>query len=70
MVSTRHLPQNKRYTQTKSKWMEKDTVHANEKEKRNWGVNTYSVKIDFKTKATVRDKEEHYMAIQQEHITF
>ena len=61
-----------RYMQTKSKGMEKE-VHANEKEKKTGVSVLISNKIDFKTKAIVRDKEGHYMMIkgriQQQDIT-
>ena len=41
--------------------------------KKSWGCSTYIEKIDFKTKAIVRDKEGHYLmikgTIQKEDIT-
>ena len=44
-----------------------------EKKKKSWGSSTVSDKIDFKTKAIVRDKDEHYImikgTIQHEDIT-
>ena len=63
-LSTRDPPQNKRYTQTKSKWMEKD-ISCKWKWKKARVVIFISDKIDFKTKAIVRNKEGHYMWIQQ-----
>ena len=64
MLSTRDPPQNKRYTQTKSKWMEID-ISCKWKWKKARVVIFISDKIDFKTKAIVRNKEGHYMWIQQ-----
>ena len=58
-----------RYTQTKSKGLEKD-VSCKWKRKKTVLI---SDKTDFKTNAIVRDKEGHYMmmkgTIQQEDIT-
>ena len=60
MLSTGDSLQIKRYTQTKSKGMEKyisqKWEHLN---KKSWGSNTYPRQIDFKTKAITRDKEGH-----------
>ena len=45
-----------RYTQTKSKRMEKD-ISFKWNEKKSWGRLLISDKRDFKTKPTVRDRE-------------
>ena len=64
--------QNERYTQTKSKGMEKDTL-CKWKGKEAGVAILISDKIDFKTKVTVKDKEGLYIMIkkpiQQEDIT-
>ena len=61
----------KRYTQTKSKELEKYISCKWQGEKAGVSV-LISDKIDFKTKATVKDKEGHYImtkgTIQQEDI--
>ena len=71
MLPPRDPSQIKRYTQTESKGMEKDISCK-------WGKKPgvavpISNKIDFKPKATVTDKEGHYImikgTIQQEDIT-
>ena len=68
----RHPPQIERYTQTKSKEMEK-IFHANGKGKTAEIAVLISNKIDFKTKVIIRDKEGHYIIIkervQQQDIT-
>ena len=62
----------KRYTQTKSKGMEKDTS-LKQKGKIKLGQQYLHSTIDFKIKAIVRDKEGHYITIkgifQHEDIT-
>ena len=63
MLSTRDPPQNKRYTQTKSKGMEKDML-CKWKEKDSVSI-VISDKINFKTKATEKDREGHYIMIKQ-----
>ena len=72
MLSPRDPILIKRYTQTKSKGLEKD-ISCKWKRKTSGVVVLISYKIDFKTKATVRDKEGHYImikeTIQQEDIT-
>lgn len=56
----------------KCEGMKKD-ISCKWKEKENWSSNTYTDKIDFKTKAIVRDKEGHCIVVkganQQEDIT-
>ena len=72
MLPLRDPPQIERYTQTKSKGMEK-YISCKQKGEKSWDSSTYTDKIDFKTKAIVRDKERHYIMIkvkiQQENIT-
>ena len=72
MLPPRDPSQIKIYTQTKSKGMEK-IFHANERGKKAGLAVLISNKIDFKTKAIVKDKEGHYImikgTIQQEDIT-
>ena len=58
MLSRRHLPQNKRNTQTKIKGAGK-IFPANANEKIVGIAMLTSDKIDFKTKARVRDKQRH-----------
>ena len=72
MLPPKHPCQIKRYTQTKSKGLAKD-ISGKWKRKKKAGIAVLmSDKIDFKTKAIVRDKEEHYIMIkgtvQQEDI--
>ena len=72
MLPPRNPSHIERYTQTKSKGMEKD-ISCKWKLKKAVVAVLLSDKIDFKTKATVRDKERHYImikgTIQQEDIT-
>ena len=72
MLSVRDSPQNKRYTQIKSKGVEKD-ISGKWKGKKAGVAIFISNKIDFQTKAIIRDKEGHCImikgAIQQEAIT-
>ena len=72
MLSPRDLPQIETYIQTKSKDMEKDISCKWKGNKASKAI-LISDKIDFKTKAIVRDTEEHYIiikgTIQQEDIT-
>ena len=72
MLSTRDLPQNKRYTQVESEGMEK-IFQANEQEKNAGVAILISDKIDFKTKVIKRNKKGHYIIlkgiVQQEEIT-
>ena len=63
MLPPRDPSQIKRYTQTKSKGMEKD-ISCKWKLKKAVVAVLLSDKIDFKTKATVRDKERHYIMIK------
>ena len=71
IISTRDSPQKERYTQTKTKRMEKD-ISCKWKWKKAGVAILISDKIDFKTKAIIRDKEHYLMikwAIQPEAIT-
>ena len=72
MFPPRDPHQIERYTQTKSKGIKKGTSRKWKKKKAGVAV-LISDKIDFKAKAIVRDKEEHYIlrtgTIQQEDIT-
>ena len=72
MLLPRDPPQMKRYTQTKSKGMEKGTS-CKWKGKKAGVATLISKQKNFKTKAIVRDKEGHYImikrTIQQEDIT-
>ena len=63
MPSPRHPPQNKRYTQTKSKGMEKD-IPCKWKGKKAVVAILISDKIDLKTKAIKSNKEGHYIMIK------
>ena len=63
MLSIRDSPQSKRYTQTKSKGMEKDMMQMETKKKARVAI-LISDKIDFKTNAQIRDKEGHYILIK------
>ena len=63
MLSSRDPSQNKRYTQTKSKRMEKE-ISCKCKGKKAGVAVFISNKIDFKTKTIVRDKEGHYIMIK------
>ena len=56
-LSPRDPSQIERYTQTRSKGMEK-IFHANGKEKKPWHRVLISDKIDFKTKAIVEMKKD------------
>ena len=72
MLPARDPSQIERYTQTKIKeW--KNIFHANGKEKKAGVAVLISDKIDFKTNATVRDKERQCImikgTIQQDDIT-
>ena len=73
MLSPRDPSLIKRHTQTKSKGLEKRCFMQLEKKRKAGVAVLISNKIDFKTKATVRDKEGHYImimgTIQQEDIT-
>ena len=58
MLSTRDPPQNRGHIQTESEGLEKDLPHN--RDQKEAGVTILiSGKIDFKTKALKRDKEEH-----------
>ena len=63
MPSPRHPPQNKRYTQTKSKGMEKDILCKWKYQKSVVAIFT-PYELDFKTKAIIRDKEGHCIMIE------
>ena len=72
MLPPRDQSQIKRYTQAKSKGMEKD-ISCNWKKTKTWVAILIYNKTDFKTKAIVRDKEGQYImikeTIQQKEIT-
>ena len=72
MLLSRDPSQIKRYTQTKSKGMEKDIPCKWKGKKVGTPILIFN-KIDLKTKAIVKDKEGHYIMIkgkiQQEDIT-
>ena len=72
MLPTRDPLYIKRHTHIENKRMEKD-ISCKWKLKKAVVAVLLSDKIDFKTKATVRDKERHYImikgTIQQEDIT-
>ena len=53
-----------RYTQTKSKGMEKD-ISCKWKRKKAGVIVLTPDKIDFRTKAIVRDKEGHYIMVKE-----
>ena len=63
MQSQRDPPQTERYTQTKSKRIEK-VFHANGKGKHAGVAILISNKINFKTQAILRDKEAYYIMIK------
>ena len=60
MLPTRDPPQNKRPTETESDWNKgwKKLFQANGQEKKIWVAIFISDKLDFKTKAIMRDKED------------
>ena len=62
ILSTGELPQNGKYTQAKSKGMEKDISLKWKRQKAGLTM-LVSDKIDFKTKVIVRDLKEHYKMI-------
>ena len=72
MLLPRDPSQIERYTQTKSKGLEKDISCKRKRKKAGVAVLVFD-KIDFKFKAIARDKEGHYRTIkgmiQQEDIT-
>ena len=72
MLPLRDPPQIERYTQTKSKGIEKD-IPCKWKRRKTGVTILISDKIDFKTKAMLRNKEGHYIiikgTIQQENVT-
>ena len=71
MLSTRDPPQNKDTYRLKVKGWKK-IFHTNRDQKKAGVAILISDKIDFKTKAVKRDKEEHYIMIKgsiQEDIT-
>ena len=64
MLSLRDPLQIKRYTQTKSKWLEED-ISCEWKRKKIVVAVLISNKIDFKTTAIVRVKERLYVMIKR-----
>ena len=64
MLPPKHPCQIKRYTQTKSKGMEKDISWKWKRKKKAGIAVLISNKMDFKTKAIVRDKEGLYIMIK------
>ena len=71
MLSTRDPPQNRDTYRLKMKGWKK-IFHANRDQKKAGVAILISDKIDFKTKAVKRDKEEHYIMTKgsvQEDIT-
>ena len=67
MLFTRDPPQNKRHThtQTKSKGMEKNILCKWKWKKKAGIAILISDKKDFKTKIIVRDKEGHYIIVNE-----
>ena len=64
MLSTRDPTQNRGHIQTESEGLEKKTFHTNRVQKKAGVAILISDKIDFKTKAVKRDKEDHYIIIK------
>ena len=63
MLSTRDPPQNRGHIQMKVKGWKK-IFHTNRDQKKAGVAILIPDKIDFKTKAVKRDKEEHYIMIK------